>query len=85
MKKTIWIVGSIVLIAAVVVAVLLLTKPKAQSAQEEATPTLNMSIQGKHCNGTVGCDCPGFEPILDQQEWKKPYCKKCGHHKNNHR
>ena len=41
--------------------------------------------QGKHCNGTVGCDCKGFAPITNGKEWEKSYCKHCGHHQNCHR
>lgn len=43
------------------------------------------SFQGKHCTGTVGCDCPGFEPITDGKEWEKAYCKHCGHKKSCHK
>lgn len=37
------------------------------------------------CNGTVGCGCTGFSPKTNGSEWEKSYCKKCGHHKRNHR
>ena len=42
-------------------------------------------VQGKHCNGTVGCDCSGFSAITNGKEWQKSYCKRCGHHKRCHR
>lgn len=41
--------------------------------------------QGKHCNGTVGCDCSGFSAKTDGKEWEKGYCKKCGHKKSYHK
>ena len=41
--------------------------------------------QGKHCNGTVGCDCPGFSPKTDGDEWEKAYCRHCGHHRRSHK
>lgn len=43
------------------------------------------SCQGKHCNGTVGCDCPGFSPKTDGDEWEKAYCRHCGHHRRSHK
>lgn len=44
-----------------------------------------VAVQGKHCSGTVGCDCPGFAPITNQEVWKQGYCKHCGHKKGCHR
>ena len=41
--------------------------------------------EGKHCNGTVGCSCSGFEPITNGQVWQQAYCKHCGHKKSVHR
>ena len=41
--------------------------------------------QGKHCTYTVGCDCSGFSPITDGDEWQKEYCKRCGHKKSYHK
>lgn len=43
------------------------------------------AAQGKHCSGTVGCDCSGFSPITNGKEWQKSYCKKCGHAKSSHK
>lgn len=51
------------------------------NAVEEA----QLGASGKHCNGSVGCDCRGFKPITDGAEWQKSYCDRCGHHKRNHR
>ena len=44
-----------------------------------------VSFKGKVCNGSVGCSCSGFKPITDGEEWEKAYCKKCSHHRNNHK
>ena len=46
---------------------------------------VHAEAQGKHCTGTVGCDCSGFSPITNGKEWQKSYCKKCGHSKSSHR
>lgn len=43
-----------------------------------------ISFRGKHCSGSVGCDCSGFDPITDGDEWQKAYCKHCGHKKSCH-
>ena len=45
----------------------------------------HVHAQGKHCNGTVGCDCPGFKPKTDGYEWQKAYCRYCGHKKSVHK
>lgn len=42
------------------------------------------SSQGKHCTGTVGCDCSGFSAKTGDV-WEEAYCKKCDHHKKYHR
>ena len=44
----------------------------------------SVSFRGKKCNGKVGCNCPGFKPITNEEVWKQSYCSHCGHHKNNH-
>lgn len=43
------------------------------------------SFQGKHCNGTVGCNCPGFSPITNGEIWQREYCRHCGHKKSYHK
>lgn len=45
----------------------------------------NVSMQGSHCTGTVGCSCSGFSPITDGEVWQQAYCKRCGHKKNCHK
>lgn len=51
----------------------------------EGNSSSSPSFKGKKCNGSVGCDCPGFSPITNGKEWQKSYCKHCGHKKSNHR
>lgn len=45
----------------------------------------NINFKGKHCSYTVGCDCSGFAPKTNGDEWEKAYCKRCGHHKKYHK
>lgn len=45
----------------------------------------NVSFKGKHCNGTVGCDCPGFDPITSGDLWEQSYCRHCSHKKSVHK
>lgn len=40
--------------------------------------------QGRHCRGTVGCDCPGFQPIMNGDVWQQAYCRNCGHMRKFH-
>lgn len=67
------------------------TYPNGQSVYWECPSTdiaysgSNVPFKGKHCNGTVGCDCPGFSPKTNGDEWEKAYCRHCGHHRNSHK
>ena len=45
----------------------------------------NVSFKGKHCSETVGCSCPGFEPITNGDVWQQSYCKHCNHKKSSHK
>lgn len=45
----------------------------------------NPSFKGKHCRGTVGCACSGFEPITSGDLWQREYCRKCSHKKSYHK
>ncbi len=47
--------------------------------------TIHMTSQGTHCNGTVGCSCPGFSPITNGDVWQHSYCKYCNHKKSSHK
>ena len=44
-----------------------------------------VSSEGTHCSGTVGCSCSGFSPITNGEVWQQSYCKHCGHHKRCHK
>ena len=47
--------------------------------------TTNVTAQGAHCNGTVGCSCPGFSPITNGDVWQQAYCRHCGHARRSHK
>lgn len=47
--------------------------------------TTHVHMEGKHCNGTVGCSCSGFEPITKGKVWQQAYCANCGHKKSVHK
>ncbi|MCD8296587.1 MAG: hypothetical protein LUC88_03345 [Prevotella sp.] len=47
--------------------------------------TTHVCMQGQHCSGTVGCNCPGFSPITNGDVWQQSYCRHCGHKKSYHR
>ena len=50
-----------------------------------STVHTHVSCQGKHCTYTVGCNCSGFSPKTNGNEWEISYCKRCGHHKKYHK
>lgn len=41
--------------------------------------------EGKYCNYSVGCGCPGFAPIQHKEVYKLSICKHCGHHRSFHK
>ena len=45
----------------------------------------SFTSRGKHCNYTVGCNCPSFAPITNGDVWEESYCKHCKHHKKYHK
>ena len=45
----------------------------------------NVSFKGRHCSGTVGCNCPGFESITNGDVWQESFCKHCSHKKSTHK
>lgn len=61
------------------------TSSSSKESQTEIESEMHIHSQGKHCSGTVGCDCPGFSPITNGDEWQKLYCKHCGHKRSCHR
>ena len=54
-------------------------------AHNHGTFHSNVAVQGKHCSGTVGCSCTGFDPITNGDVWQQAYCKHCGHKKSCHK
>lgn len=81
MKKIIGAVSALMVSAVVVVGLCSFTS-KTEVKSDVCT---EVSCQGKHCNGTVGCDCPGFSPKTNGDEWEKAYCRHCGHHRRSHK
>ena len=55
------------------------------SGQAYLSAASQLSMQGTHCNGTVGCSCSGFAPITNGDVWQQAYCKHCGHKKSSHK
>ena len=81
---------NIIRMAAVLTMAMAMSAFTVASSDKEATPerqqlASTMTMQGMHCNGTVGCDCSGFSAKTDGKEWEKGYCKKCGHKKSCHK
>lgn len=77
---------AIALLAITSTAVFALSSFSSKSSNtDETTVQTDATCQGKNCTYTVGCDCPGFSPITDKEEYKKDYCKHCGHPKSSHR
>ena len=70
------------LVAVVVSAVAVITLCSFTAGESEMD--IHTSCQGKHCRATVGCSCPGFQPIKYEEVWKQAYCKHCGHHRSFH-
>ena len=81
MKKIICAVSALMVSTVVVVGLCSFTS-KTEVKSDVCT---EVSCQGKHCNGTVGCDCPGFSPIQHKEVWKQAYCRHCGHHRSSHK
>ena len=45
----------------------------------------DIHMEGKHCRGTIGCNCPGFRPITSGEVWQQVYCYHYGHKRGLHR
>ncbi len=85
MKK---LVLSLAVVASSAAAVITLCSFASTASTEAVTATevhTHAASQGKHCSGSVGCDCSRFSPITNGDEWQKSYCKHCGHKKSCHR
>jgi hypothetical protein len=61
------------------------TQPAECTEHDHLSVTTQVSVQGTHCSGTVGCSCPGFSPITNGDVWQQSYCKHCSHKKSYHR
>lgn len=55
-----------------------------REGQQNMSVASQVTLQGKHCRGTVGCDCPGFEPLTKGTIYEKTFCRHCGHNKSYH-
>lgn len=53
--------------------------------QEYFSVATQLTTHGTHCNGTVGCGCPGFAPITNGDVWQQAYCRHCGHKRSVHK
>ncbi|MGM9748893.1 MAG: hypothetical protein ACI3ZN_08825 [Candidatus Cryptobacteroides sp.] len=84
MKKKIILAISAVVLSAIALGALC-SFTSVSNATELDPVSVHTSCEGKHCSGTVGCDCPGFKPITDGDVWEQSYCKHCGHHKRCHK
>ena len=83
MKKIIFAVSALMVSAVAVVGLCSFTLPSQTEANSEVCTEI--SCQGKHCTGTVGCNCPGFSPTQHKEVWKQAYCRYCGHHRGSHK
>lgn len=81
MKKIIYSISVLALSAVAVVSLCSFTS----NLDAESSTCSDASCEGKHCRYTVGCSCPGFEPIQHEEVYKLSYCRNCGHHKQYHR
>ncbi len=85
MKKPIIAIASIVILVASVITLCSFTSKSESVSVNPAEVHTHMTMEGKHCNGTVGCSCSGFSPITNGEVWQQSYCKHCGHHKRCHK
>ena len=83
MKKIIFALAAVVISSAAIIGLCSFINEK--ETETAICTTLHTHAQGKNCTGTVGCDCSGWSPITNGDEWQKNYCRRCGHHKNYHR
>lgn len=74
-----------VMLTAVSVAVLANSREENVCTHSHSDIATHVEMQGKHCNGTVGCGCPGFAPITNGKVWQEGYCRHCGHARTYHK
>lgn len=75
---------------ATMIAMVVSVSAYANSRNDEPTVhnhdcTKHIHMEGKRCNGTVGCSCSGFKPITNGKVWQQAYCANCGHKKSVHK
>ena len=58
---------------------------KISTGQVYFSTASQLNSHGAHCNGTVGCGCPGFSPITSGDVWQQSYCRHCSHHRRYHK
>lgn len=56
-----------------------------RTGQKYLSVASQLTSQGTHCSGTMGCSCAGFAPITNGDVWQQAYCKHCGHKKSCHK
>lgn len=83
MKKNNYV--KVVVVALVAVVTFSVGVINAKSINHTQSMNVQSSCQGAHCNGTVGCSCPGFVAKTNGDVWEQSYCKHCGHKKSSHK
>ena len=61
------------------------TQSDVHSEQDHLSCATHVSVEGTHCDGTVGCSCPGFSPITNGEVWQRDYCRHCNHKRSVHK
>ena len=75
---------SVIVVLVAAVSILASAKSVKSDELDNYTISTHASMEGTHCSGTVGCNCPGFAPITNGDVWQQSYCRHCGHHKRCH-
>jgi hypothetical protein len=73
------------LVMGIWICYLAINSPSSSQENDIGDRGYNVSFKGRHCSGTVGCSCPGFEPITNGNVWEESYCKHCKHKKSSHK
>ena len=83
--KKIYYVFTVMAAMATSVTVLANSHKEDGGAHDHDVLATHVTVQGKHCTGSVGCSCTGFSPITNGEVWQQSYCKHCGHKKSCHK
>lgn len=73
------------LVMGIWICYLAINSPSSSQEYDNDGGSYNVPFKGTHCSGTVGCSCPGFEPITNGDVWQESYCKHCNHKKSSHK